>query len=178
MGAYFLLGALGDRIFCSPIQPALDLWWRMCRLGFYLRAMVNKLQPAHSGQLSSNTKHSNLPRSHNKTTSIFICMWLTLVQVIDWVFAWNQIYHLGWNMFQACGFQWAPVSLVWTVLWVIDMVNDVVGQNWLVLLRLFFEVWFMCLVAKKLQEQLGFFFFFNSTYFYVNFFKKIMTWHF
>ena len=31
--------------------------------------MVNSLQLAHSGQLSSNTKHSNLPRSHNTTTS-------------------------------------------------------------------------------------------------------------
>ena len=63
------------------------LWWHSCRLGFYQRdirrslrdelalaitksktpTMVNTLQPADPRQLSSNTKHPSLPRSHIKT---------------------------------------------------------------------------------------------------------------
>ena len=118
--------------------------------------------------LSTQTFHGPTTQPH-QDPSIFICMWLPLVQVIDWVFTWNQIYHLGWNKFLAWDFRWV-VSLVWSMSWVHDLVNDVVGQNWLILLWLFFEVWFMCLVAKKVQKHLGK----NSTSFFylfdVNFF--------
>ena len=45
----------------------------------------------------------SLPRFHHTTTSIpiihlFCCVWLPLVQVMDWFlfyFIWNQIYHLN-----------------------------------------------------------------------------------
>ena len=64
--------------------------------------------------LSTQTFHGPTTQPH-QDPSIFICMWLPLVQVIDWVFTWNQIYHLGWNKFLAWDFRWAEFGMIYVV---------------------------------------------------------------